>query len=72
MQTTLALEGFDELLKDARRAAKAITGEVQRTLREISFAGEGCAISQASASLLTEFVKGKTIKEISGLSESLL
>jgi len=40
MQTTLALEGFDELLKDARRAAKAITGEAQRTLREISFAGE--------------------------------
>ena len=40
MQTTLTLEGFDELLKDARRAAKAITGEVQRTLREISFAGE--------------------------------
>ena len=40
MQTTLTLEGFDELLKDARRAAKAITGEAQRTLREISFAGE--------------------------------
>ena len=40
MQTTLTLEGFDELIKDARRAAKAVTGEVQRTLREISFAGE--------------------------------
>ena len=40
MQTTLTLEGFDELLKDARRAAKAVIGEAQRTLREISFAGE--------------------------------
>ena len=40
MQTTLTLEGFDELIKDARRAAKAVTGEAQRTLREISFAGE--------------------------------
>ena len=40
MQTTLTLEGFDELLKDARRAAKAVTGETQRILREISFAGE--------------------------------
>ena len=40
MQTTLTLEGFDELLKDARRAAKAVTGEAQRILREVSFAGE--------------------------------
>ena len=40
MQTTLTLEGFDELLKDARHAAKAVIGEAQRTLREISFAGE--------------------------------
>jgi len=40
MQTTLTLEGFDELLKDARRAAKAVTGEAQHILREISFAGE--------------------------------
>ena len=40
MQTTLTLEGFDELLKDARRASKTITGEAQRILREISFAGE--------------------------------
>ncbi len=41
----------------------------QDKIKEVSFAGEGCAISQASASLLTEFVKGKTIKEISSLSE---
>ena len=40
MQTTLTHEGFDELLKDARRAAKAVTGKAQRILREISFAGE--------------------------------
>ena len=40
MQTTLTIEGFDELLKDARHAAKAVIGEAQRTLREISFAGE--------------------------------
>ena len=40
MQTTLTHEGFDELIKDARRAAKAVTGEAQHILREISFAGE--------------------------------
>jgi nitrogen fixation protein NifU and related proteins len=32
-------------------------------IKEISFLGEGCAISQASASLMTEALKGKTQKE---------
>lgn len=31
---------------------------------EAKFYGEGCAISQASASMLTERAQGKTIKEI--------
>ena len=31
------------------------------------FSGVGCAISQASASLLTEYIKGKSIKEASAL-----
>jgi nitrogen fixation protein NifU and related proteins len=29
-------------------------------IREVSFLGEGCAISKASASLMTEMLKGKT------------
>jgi nitrogen fixation NifU-like protein len=33
-------------------------------IREIGFTGQGCAISIASASLLTEFVKGKTKDEV--------
>jgi len=33
-------------------------------VRDISFQGSGCAISKASASLLTESLKGKTIAEI--------
>ena len=32
-------------------------------IADISFLGEGCAISQASASLMTEALKGKTEKE---------
>lgn len=32
-------------------------------IRDIAFSGEGCAISTASASLLTEAVKGKHIDE---------
>jgi nitrogen fixation NifU-like protein len=31
---------------------------------EIAFVGEGCAISMASASMLTEFAKGKNIEEL--------
>jgi nitrogen fixation NifU-like protein len=33
-------------------------------LEDISFTGEGCTISQASASVLTEMVRGKTLEEI--------
>lgn len=33
-------------------------------IEKVHFFGEGCAISQASASMLTESAQGKTIKEI--------
>lgn len=35
-----------------------------KKITEISFSGEGCAISQASASLLTEKVKGFTFGQV--------
>lgn len=37
------------------------------TVREVSFTGEGCAISQASASMLTQQVKGKTAADAARL-----
>ena len=33
-------------------------------VKEIAFSGQGCAISQATASILTEFVKNKSVEEI--------
>ena len=33
-------------------------------MSDISFIGSGCAISQAASSMLTDFVKGKTVQEI--------
>jgi nitrogen fixation NifU-like protein len=36
-------------------------------IREISFEGSGCAISKASASLLTDSLKGKTRAEVKAL-----
>lgn len=35
---------------------------------EIAFQGKGCAISLASASLLTEHVQGKTIREVAAFT----
>ncbi|MDF1684974.1 MAG: SUF system NifU family Fe-S cluster assembly protein [Legionellaceae bacterium] len=38
-------------------------------MQDVSFVGEGCAISQASASLMTEALKGKTETEAHALFE---
>lgn len=40
----------------------------QGRLAEVSFEGEGCTISQAAASLLTEVVIGKTVLDVEGMS----
>lgn len=39
-------------------------------IEDISFTGKGCAISIAGASLLTEYVKGKSLQELKEFSES--
>jgi nitrogen fixation protein NifU and related proteins len=38
-------------------------------VRDVRFNGQGCAISQASASMLTEIVKGKKLDEIRNISK---
>jgi len=40
-------------------------------IREVKFDGSGCAISVASASLLTEAVKGKTREQVKALFEDM-
>jgi len=37
--------------------------DVQQRINQIKFYGRGCAISQSSASMMTEFVKNKTVAE---------
>jgi nitrogen fixation NifU-like protein len=37
------------------------------TVRDASFQGSGCAISKASASMMTDAVKGKTVGEVERL-----
>jgi nitrogen fixation NifU-like protein len=38
-------------------------------IRDVSFQGSGCAISTASASLMTEVLKGKSFAQVDGLFE---
>ena len=40
-------------------------------VQEISFQGSGCAISKASASILTESLNGKTITEVKSLFDKV-
>ena len=39
---------------------------------DVRFDGKGCAISQASASMLTETLKGKTLEEVARLSQDVV
>ena len=57
---TTQLEGFNPLCGDKLTLYLKIEDDV---VKDISFEGAGCAISMASASLMTEEIKGKTEKE---------
>jgi nitrogen fixation NifU-like protein len=57
-------EGFNPLCGDRLTLFLQVDRDV---IRDISFVGAGCAISKASASLLTESVKGKTIEQAEAL-----
>ena len=37
-------------------------------ITKVGFEGKGCVISTASASILTDFVKGKTVEELKSLN----
>jgi nitrogen fixation NifU-like protein len=41
----------------------------KQQVADVKWSGEGCAISQASASLLTEEIKGKTLEEVKTYSK---
>ena len=44
----------------------------QRIVEDISFEGSGCAISMASASIMTDLVRGKEEKEVKEIVEDFL
>jgi nitrogen fixation protein NifU and related proteins len=61
-------QGHNPLCGDRLTLYVALDGD---RIREAKFEGSGCAISVASASLLTEAVKGKTRGEVAHLFENV-
>lgn len=57
-------EGFNPLCGDRLTVYVDLEGDA---IRDISFQGSGCAISKASASMMTQSVKGKTKQEVDTL-----
>ncbi len=61
-----SFEDTNPLCGDRIRIDLRIEGD---RIEDIRFSGRGCAISQASASMLTEMVKGHTIEEVRALTK---
>lgn len=61
---TRTAEGFNPLCGDRFTVYLTMDGD---SIRDISFQGSGCAISKASASMMTQSVKGKSAAEAAKL-----
>ena len=59
-------EGLNPSCGDALDLFLVIKGSV---IADVKFTGEGCAISQSSASMMSEAVKGKSVEEVLKTSE---
>ena len=68
-QATCSARGHNPLCGDQLKLFLAVDGD---RIKDISFVGSGCCISKASASLLTEFAKGKSISEMKKLGKEEL
>ena len=57
---TAKQEGYNPLCGDRLTLYVSVDGDV---IKDVAFQGSGCAISKASASLMTDALKGKTVAE---------
>ena len=60
-QCSCSAQGYNPLCGDNLKLFLTLDGE---KISDASFVGSGCCISKASASLLTEFAKGKTKRDV--------
>jgi nitrogen fixation NifU-like protein len=65
---TCSAQGNNPLCGDQLKLFLTMAGE---RIQDASFVGSGCCISKASASLLTESVKGKTRAEVEKIFEQV-
>ena len=63
---THSAEGYNPLCGDRLTLYVQLDGD---RISDVAFEGSGCAISKASASLMTEAVKGRTIEDARALFE---
>jgi nitrogen fixation NifU-like protein len=59
-------EGYNPLCGDRLRLFVTVEGD---RIADVAFQGSGCAISKASASLMTDALKGRTVTEARDLFE---
>jgi nitrogen fixation NifU-like protein len=57
-------EGYNPLCGDKVVVYLKLEGDI---VRDVSFEGSGCAISTASASMMTESLKGRTVDQVRAL-----
>ena len=65
---TCSAQGQNPLCGDQLKLFLAVEGD---QIKDISFLGSGCCISKASASLLTESVKGKTKADVNKMFDQV-
>ncbi len=65
---TVRAEGTNPLCGDEIAFSLYLDGD---RVRDIRFQGKGCAISQATASMLTEEIKGKSLAEVRQLIQAM-
>ena len=70
-QPDATYEGYNPLCGDRITMMLAIDDAGQtEIISDVAFTGRGCAISQASASLLTDRIKGKPLEEVARIGRA--
>ena len=59
-------EGHNPLCGD--RITMMLMVDADGTVSDVAFSGRGCAISQASASMLTDEIKGRPVSEVEAMT----
>lgn len=67
-QADKVVDGYNPLCGDKLRLYLKLDGE---RIADVSFMGSGCAISTASASLMTEYLRGKSVAEADAVFQQM-